>query len=62
MHANLIKYQVENRPALLGQNLVSTCNCKANSVLAGWVEISFWQAGIMQSPPMKQNNLSNGYI
>ena len=47
MHANLIKYQVENCPALLGQNLISTCNRGVKSVSAGRVEISSRQAGIM---------------
>ena len=39
MHANLIKYQVENCLALPGQNLISTCNRRVKSVSAGWVEI-----------------------
>ena len=40
MHANLNKYLVENCPALLGQNLISTCNRRVKPVLAGRVEIS----------------------
>ena len=45
MHANLIKFQVENCPALPGRNLISTCGVK--SVSAGRVKISSRQAGIM---------------
>ena len=51
MHANLIKYQVENCPALPGRNLISTCNRRVKSVSDGRVEISSQQAGIMSSPP-----------
>ena len=47
MHVNLIKYQAENYPVLLGWNLISTCNRKVKSLSAGRVEISFRQAGIM---------------
>ena len=47
MHAKLIKYQVENCPALPGRNLIFTCNHRVKSVLAGRVEISSRQAGIM---------------
>ena len=47
MHANLIKYQVQNCPALPGRNLISTCNCRVKSVSAGRVEVSSRQAGIM---------------
>ena len=47
MHENLIKYQVENCPALPGWNLVSIYNRKMKSVSAGQVEISSSQAGIM---------------
>ena len=35
MHANLIKYQVENRPALPGRNLISTSNRKGE-IFFGW--------------------------
>ena len=45
MNANLIQYQVENGPALVGRNLISTCNRRVKSVSAGRVEISSWQAG-----------------
>ena len=51
MHANLIKYQVENCSALPGRNLISTCNRRVKAVSAGRVKISSRQAGIMQSPP-----------
>ena len=47
MHGNLIKYQVENYPALRGRNLISACNRRVKSVSAGRVEISSWQARIM---------------
>ena len=47
MHANLIKYQVENCPILPGRNLISTCNRRVKSVSGGRVEISSRQAGIM---------------
>ena len=47
MHVNLIKYKVENWPALPGRNLISTCNRKMKSVSAGRVEISSRKAGIM---------------
>ena len=45
MHVNLIKYQVENCLALLGRNLISTCNRRVKSVSSGQVEISSRQAG-----------------
>ena len=44
---NIIKYQVQNCPALPGRNLISTCNCRVKSVSAGRVEVSSRQAGIM---------------
>ena len=47
MHAKLIKYQVENCPALPGRNLVFTCNHRVKSVSAGRIEISSRQAEIM---------------
>ena len=43
MHANLIKYQVENCPTLPGRNLISTCNRRVKSASAVRVEISFRQ-------------------
>ena len=46
IHANLIKYQVENYPVLPGRNLISTCNHRVKSVSAGRVEISSREAGI----------------
>ena len=53
MHANLIEYQVENCPALIERNLISTCNRKVKSVSDGRVEFLSRQAEIMQSPPKK---------
>ena len=47
MHANLIKYQVENCPALPGQNLIFTCNRRVKPVSAAQIEISSRQAGVM---------------
>ena len=47
MHAKLIKYQVENCPALPGRNLIFTCNHRVKSVSAGRIEISSRQAEIM---------------
>ena len=47
MHANLVKYQVENCPALPGRNLIPRCNRKVKSVSAGRVKISSRQSGIM---------------
>ena len=47
IHANLIKYQVDNCPALPERNLISTCNRRVKSVSAGQVEIPSRQAGIM---------------
>ena len=47
MYVNLIKYQVENYPALPGRNVISTCNRRVKSVSAGRVEILSRQAGIM---------------
>ena len=44
IHANLIKYQAENCPALQGRNVIPTCNRKVKSVSAGQVEISSQQA------------------
>ena len=55
MQASLIKYQVENCPALPGRNLISTCNRSVKFVSAGRVDISSRQAGIMQSPPYFTN-------
>ena len=53
MHANLIRYQVENSPTLPGRNLISICNCRVKSSSVGRVEVSSRQAGIMQLPPQK---------
>ena len=44
MHANLIKYQVENCPTLPEQNLISICNRRVKSVSAGQIEISSRQS------------------
>ena len=49
MHANLIKYQAENCPALPGRILISTCNRMVKSASAGRVEISSRQTGIMRA-------------
>ena len=46
MHANINKYKVENYPALPGQNLISTSNCRVKPIPAGWVEISSQQTRI----------------
>ena len=46
MHANLIKYQVENCPTLPGRNLISTRNRRVKSVSARWVDVSSRQATI----------------
>ena len=46
MHANLIKHQVENWPALPGRNLITTCNRRVKSVSAGRLENSSLQVGI----------------
>ena len=32
MHANLIKYHLENCPTLPGRNLISTCNRKGETI------------------------------
>ena len=40
MLLNLIKYQVENCPALPERNLISTCNRRVESISAGRVEVS----------------------
>ena len=47
VRANLIKYRVENYPALPGRNLISTCNRRIKFISAGQVEISSRQAEIM---------------
>ena len=52
MHADLIKYQVENCPALPGRNLISTCNRRVKSVSAGRVECAFH---IMKTNENKSN-------
>ena len=36
LHTNRNKCQVEKCPALSRWNLISTCNCRVRSVLAGW--------------------------
>ena len=47
VHADLIKYQVENGPTLPGRNSISKCNRRVQSVSVGRVEISSRQARIM---------------
>ena len=48
---NLSRCQVEDCPALPGQNLISTCNRRVKSIPAGRVEILSQQTGIMLAPP-----------
>ena len=47
MYTNLTKCQVEDCPALPGQNLIFTCNIRVKSVPAGRVEILSRQTGIV---------------
>ena len=47
MYTNLTKCQVEDCPALPGQNLIFTYNRRVKSVPAGRVEILSQQTGII---------------
>ena len=50
MYANLNKYQVENCPAFLRENLITTCNRRVKFPI-GQVDISSRQTGIMFLTP-----------
>ena len=47
MHKNLVKYQVDNYPALPGRNLISTYNRRVKYISAGLIKISSQQDGYM---------------